>query len=222
MDSDEKSLLFDLWQDEDLAPMEEAKNKIDLFFAHMDKEMRPGIELASIYEKGVKFLQPYDDLLLCINPEHIPYHNKNLNDSLRENSLVTIDCALKINGLWADGAFTWGIGSLDEERSSLLATAREAFLLAKELSLPGTLFQDVSRKLNLFLEDNPCSLVEACGGHGIGRKLHRGNSYIYANPTEGLRYPFNEAYTVEPVLRMPCGNHFLFAYFEETIIPKRS
>lgn len=223
MDNKYSSLANHILGDNTYHSMIEGKKRLSAFFSTLPPVLKAGLSYKELSVYSREILSPYEDLILSIIPEEIPFHYDRLDRYLEEGSLITVDCAIKIDRLWADGAATFGVGRLDKRRQSFLNKAEKVFLLAKEHSIRGTSFSETQKAISDFLKEGPCQLVENCGGHGIGYSLHQGCDYIYSDRESTLVFPMDEAFTVEPVISFSLGDEGskeIFAYFEETLIPQ--
>jgi Xaa-Pro aminopeptidase len=210
------NLILDIKRD--LSGMREGKLRIDSLFIYLMEIIEPKMSFEKL--KGIceTRLQPYQDVIVHIIPESVPFHSERTDLIVKEGQLITIDCAVKVNREWADGAYTFAVGEIDKSRKYLLSCSKELFQLVKKMSRPNNAFIDTVKKINHILEFSECFLVPGCGGHGIGRNLHQGNEYIYSDFNTNFVYPNNESYTVEPVLGMTIKGENIYSYFEETIV----
>ena len=91
---------------------------------------------------------------------------------LREGDIVSIDlCAYK-NGFHGDGARTFAVGQVDEEKSKLIRVTEECFWKAVENLRAGTPLYDIGAAVQKHAEENGFSVVREYVGHGIGREMH--------------------------------------------------
>ncbi len=208
-----------IWgEPDDYSEMEEGRRIIEKIFLKAPELLVEGRTFGDVRQELESLLPPYRSLNLELIPEEEPFHCSPDERRVKKGEIVTLDCSLRLNRLWADRAVSLAVGRVDESRRVLLHAARKAFLLVKEASTGGVPFVSVSNRLERFLEGTPCSLVPDCGGHGIGMSLHQDSDYIYSRPDKDLLIPEWGAFTVEPVISLGVGGKKLYAYFEDTII----
>jgi methionyl aminopeptidase len=142
---------------------------------------------------------------ICINDEivHAPPGHR----LLREGDLVTIDCALSLEGWCADAAIGVAIGKAEPKRSRLLEAARSTIRVAVEATRPGTLWSEATSLIAAEVERLGFSILSEYAGHGIGRDLHEAPAVCLDLPdshTEAARLDFvlrpGMVFTIEPIL----------------------
>ncbi len=91
---------------------------------------------------------------------------------LREGDIVSVDlCAYK-NGFHGDGARTFRIGKVSEEKEKLIRVTEECFFKAIEGLKADTPLYDIGYRVQQHAEANGFSVIRAYTGHGIGREMH--------------------------------------------------
>lgn len=204
----------------DFALMEEGRQIIERLFDYVKNADHRGHTFRDVRDRIIELLPTLEDYHIDLIPEDIPYHRTPEERVIKEGELITLDCAVKHKGLWADRACTVSTGSLDKIRRELLLTAQGAFSTVKKESRPGASFREVITALNKEVDKGLCRVMPNCGGHGIGYELHQGAEYIYSEVDSTLVIPDHEAFTVEPVIYIEVAGQKLYAYFEDTILPE--
>jgi methionine aminopeptidase len=208
-----------LWDDPiDYTEMEMGRRKIESIIEFLPRILVEGKTFGQAVDELLELLHPYKECCLDLIPEEEPFHSCPKKRVIKEGEIVTLDCSLKADRLWADRAYTFAVGTVDEHRLTLLDMARDAFYTVRDASLPGVSFRAIIEQLESLLEKSPCFLVPKCGGHGIGYSLHQGEEFIYSDRESTMTIPHKGAFTVEPVIGLEYNGVILYAYFEDTII----
>ena len=120
---------------------------------------------------------------------------------LREGDIVSIDlCAYK-NGFHGDGARTFAVGRIDEEKQKLLRVTEECFFKGIENLRAGTPLYDIGAAVQKHAEENGFSVVREYVGHGIGHEMHEDPSVPnYGKRGTGVRLRAGTVLCVEPMI----------------------
>ena len=120
---------------------------------------------------------------------------------LREGDIITIDlCAYK-NGFHGDGARTFPVGEIDDEKKKLIRVTEECFWKAVENLRAGTPLYDIGATVQKHAEENGFSVVREFVGHGIGRDMHEDPSVPnYGKRGTGVRLRSGTVICIEPMI----------------------
>ena len=109
---------------------------------------------------------------LCISIDDQVVHGIPDNRILREGEIVSIDVGVKKRGFYGDGACTFPIGIVSNEKSKLLRVTEESLHKGIEHAHAGNHIHDISAAIQEHVEAEGFSVVRDLVGHGIGRNLH--------------------------------------------------
>lgn len=109
---------------------------------------------------------------LCISIDDQVVHGIPGNRKLVEGEIVSIDVGVKKNEFFGDGAWTFPVGRVSEEKQRLMKTTEEALFLGIAQARPGNRVQDISFAVQSCVERAGFSVVRDLVGHGVGRQLH--------------------------------------------------
>jgi methionyl aminopeptidase len=109
---------------------------------------------------------------LCVSIDDQVVHGIPNNRILREGEIVSIDVGVKKNGFFGDGARTFPIGTVSEEKLRLLRVTEESLYKGIEHANAGSHIHDISAAIQEHVEAEGFSVVRDLVGHGIGRNLH--------------------------------------------------
>ena len=120
---------------------------------------------------------------------------------LHEGDIISIDlCAYK-NGFHGDGARTFAVGEISDEKKKLIRVTEECFWKAIENLRAGTPLYDIGAAVQKHAEENGFSVVREYVGHGIGREMHEDPSVPnYGKRGTGVRLRAGTVLCIEPMI----------------------
>ena len=137
----------------------------------------------------------------CVSVNEVVVHGIPEERVLEEGDIVSVDlCAYK-NGFHGDGARTFCIGEVSDEKKKLVRVTRESFFEAMEGLKAGTPLYDIGYKVQRYAESNGFSVIRSYTGHGIGREMHEDPAVPnFGRKGTGPRLPENAVLCVEPMI----------------------
>lgn len=137
----------------------------------------------------------------CISINEVVVHGIPNDRVLEEGDIVTVDlCAYK-NGFHGDGARTFCIGAVSEEKRKLVRVAEECFYKGIEGLKAGTPLYDIGYRVQQHAEANGFSVIRAYTGHGIGKEMHEDPSVPNCGKRgTGIRLQAGTVICVEPMI----------------------
>ena len=109
---------------------------------------------------------------LCMSIDDEVVHGIPSKRVLRDGDLLSIDVGAKKNGFYGDGAWSFAVGEVSEEKTRLMRVTEESLLKGIEQAVVGKRVHDISNAIQQYVEINGFSVVRDLVGHGVGRKLH--------------------------------------------------
>ena len=109
---------------------------------------------------------------LCISVDSEVVHGIPGKRILREGEIVSIDVGAKKNGFFGDGAFTFPVGEVSEEKRRLMRVTKESLDRAVEQAVEGNRIGDIAYAVQSYVEAEGFSVVRDLVGHAVGRELH--------------------------------------------------
>ncbi len=109
--------------------------------------------------------------------------------TLSEGEIISIDVGVKKDNYFGDGAWTYCVGRVSDEKLRLMKITEESLYKGIEEATGGNRVRDISAAVQKHVEDNGYSVVRELVGHGVGRKLHEEPSvpnYTSSSPTQKL------------------------------------
>lgn len=137
----------------------------------------------------------------CVSVNEVVVHGIPDDRVIEEGDIVSVDlCAYK-NGFHGDGARTFCIGEVSDEKKRLVRVTRECFFEAMEGLRAGTPLYDIGYKVQRYAESNGFSVIRSYTGHGIGREMHEDPAVPnFGRKGTGHRLPENAVLCVEPMI----------------------
>lgn len=138
---------------------------------------------------------------ICASVNEVIVHGIPGERFLHEGDIISIDlCAYK-NGFHGDGARTFAIGEISDEKKKLIRVTEECFWKAIENLRAGTPLYDIGAAVQKHAEENGFSVVREYVGHGIGREMHEDPSVPnYGKRGTGVRLRAGTVLCIEPMI----------------------
>jgi methionyl aminopeptidase len=109
---------------------------------------------------------------LCTSVDDEVVHGIPGGRRLNDGEVISIDVGVKKNGFFGDGAWTFPVGRISEEKERLLRVTEESLILGIGQARAGNMVHDISAAVQKHVEAAGFSIVRDLVGHGIGRNLH--------------------------------------------------
>lgn len=168
----------------------------------------------------------------CISVNEVVIHGIPGKRVLEEGDVVSCDVGVRLNGYYADAAWTFPVGRLSSEREKLLRVAEEALYAGIEEAKAGNCVGDIGHAIESVVKRNGLTVVREMVGHGVGRKLHEEPQVPnYGKPGRGPMLEAGATLAIEPMVMMGgnsievladgwtivTGNRRPAAHFEHTV-----
>ena len=137
----------------------------------------------------------------CVSVNEVVVHGIPDGRVIKEGDIVSVDlCAYK-NGFHGDGARTFCIGEVSEEKRRLVRVTEECFFKAIEELKEGTPLYDIGYRVQQHAEANGFSVIRSYTGHGIGREMHEDPSVPnFGRRGTGVRLKAGTVLCIEPMI----------------------
>ncbi|MDI6802268.1 MAG: type I methionyl aminopeptidase [Bacteroidota bacterium] len=109
---------------------------------------------------------------LCTSVEDEVVHGIPGDRKLIEGEIISIDVGVKKNNYYGDGAKSFAVGKISDEKKRLLEITEQSLYKGIEKALNGNRVFDISSAVQKHVEEAGFSVVRDLVGHGIGRSLH--------------------------------------------------
>lgn len=140
---------------------------------------------------------------LCVSIDSEVVHGIPGKRVLREGEIVSIDVGVKKNGFFGDGAFTFAVGGVSEEKKRLMKVTKESLDKAVEQAVAGNRIGDIAYAVQSHVEEAGYSVVRDLVGHAVGRELHEDPQVPnYGKPNKGTVLKEGMTLAIEPMVNM--------------------
>jgi methionyl aminopeptidase len=138
---------------------------------------------------------------LCTSIDAEVVHGIPSKRMLKDGDLLSIDVGVKKNGFYGDGACSFAIGEVSEEKQRLMRVTQESLAKGIEQAVAGKRVHDISNAIQHHVEANGFSVVRDLVGHGVGRKLHEEPSIPnFGEPGTGVVLKDGMTLAIEPMV----------------------
>lgn len=138
---------------------------------------------------------------ICASPNEKVVHGFADAVPLKAGDILSIDFGVIHDGFYGDAAITVPVGSIDPERTRLLAVTERSLELAIAAAQVGGRLSDISHAVQSFVEKEGFSVVREFVGHGIGRQLHESPQVPnFGPPGQGPRLKAGMTLAIEPMI----------------------
>lgn len=140
---------------------------------------------------------------ICTSVNEEIVHGIPSDRKLSDGDLVSIDLGIKLDGYYADMAFTQTIGRIKPEIKKLIDVTREALRKGIGQARANKRVYDISYAIQSHVESNGFSVVREFVGHGIGKELHEEPQIPnYGMPNTGDLVKEGMVFAIEPMVNM--------------------
>jgi methionyl aminopeptidase len=139
----------------------------------------------------------------CISVNEQVVHGIPGRRILQEGDIVSCDVGVRLNGYYADSAWTFPVGRVAPEAERLLRVTEEALYKGLALAKAGNTLGDVGHAIERHARQNGFSVVREMVGHGVGRSLHEEPQIPnYGKPGKGLVLREGMTLAIEPMVNL--------------------
>lgn len=143
---------------------------------------------------------------LCTSINDEVVHGIPGNRTLTEGDIISVDVGVRKNGFYGDGAWTFAVGEISEEKERLMKITEESLLKGIEQARAGKHVHDISAAVQSHVERAGFSVVRDLVGHGVGRNLHEEPAVPnYGEAGTGLVLQKGMTIAIEPMVN--AGGH---------------
>ncbi len=128
-----------------------------------------GVPVFKGYSKGGRGRFPGS---ICTSIDDVVVHGLPSPRRLKEGEIVSIDVGVMKNGYVGDGAWTFPVGLISEEKHRLMKVTEEALYKGITQARKDNSVNDISIAVQEHVESVGFSVVRDLVGHGVGRSLH--------------------------------------------------
>lgn len=138
---------------------------------------------------------------LCTSVNDTVVHGIPDNYKLKDGDIITIDVVIGYKGYQGDAAWTYAVGSIDEDKKYLMEHTEKALYEGIKFAKPGNRIGDISHAVQEYAESHNLGVVRELCGHGIGREMHEDPEVPnYGVENTGPRLKPGMVICIEPML----------------------
>ncbi|QKS69696.1 type I methionyl aminopeptidase [Paenalkalicoccus suaedae] len=180
--------------------------------SELQKHIKPGIttkELDHIADRfirscnAVPSFKGYNGFTgsICTSVNEELVHGVPGNRTLNDGDVISIDIGAEYEGYHGDSAWTYAVGTIDEESKRLLDVTEQALFEGLKFAQPAARLSDISHAIQTYVEQHGFSVVREYVGHGIGQSLHEDPPIPHFGPAgRGPRLKTGMVLAIEPMV----------------------
>jgi len=172
---------------EEIALMRESGRIVAEVLSLVAGHVRPGITTLELDRLAEEYIRSRDAVpafkgygprtnpfpaTLCVSIDSVVVHGIPGRRALKEGEMLSVDVGVKKNGFFGDGAWTFAVGEVTEEKQRLMRVTEESLTVGIAQAVVGNRVHDISSAVQQYVESNGFSVVRDLCGHGVGKKLH--------------------------------------------------
>lgn len=184
--------------------------------ALMERSARPGVSTKELDRQAEAFIRSHPGALpsfkglydfpatLCtsINSE-VVHGIPSAKRVLKEGDLISVDVGVQLEGLHADSAATFPVGTVTPEAQRLLQVTRDALAAGIAQAKAGNHVGDIGHAVQQVAESAGYSVVREMVGHGIGSAFHEEPQVPnFGKPKRGARLVPGMTIAIEPMVNV--------------------
>ena len=140
---------------------------------------------------------------VCIGVNEEVVHGIPIHRKLVAGDIVKVDVGVTKDGLIADGARTFAVGSIKPEVAALVAATKKSFWLGAAQARAGNRVSDIGNAIQTYVEAQGYSVVRDLCGHGVGTNLHEDPAVPnFGKPGTGMKLVAGMTLAIEPMVNM--------------------
>lgn len=140
----------------------------------------------------------------CISVNDAIVHGFPTKKELKEGDVVSFDVGVFKNGFHGDSAYTFAIGSVNEDVKALMRTTKESLYKGIEKAVAGNRIGDISFAVQDYTERRfGYGVVRELVGHGLGKHLHEDPQVPnYGKRGSGSKLQEGLVIAIEPMINL--------------------
>ena len=138
---------------------------------------------------------------ICASVNDEVVHGIPRNLKLCDGDIISVDVGVKLKGYFGDGAETFAVGKISDEKEKLMAATKASLEKGVSVAVAGNTIGDIGFAVQSFIEAKGFSVVRDLVGHGVGKELHEEPSIPnYGRPRQGFTLKEGMTLAIEPMV----------------------
>jgi methionyl aminopeptidase len=204
---------------EEVALMRESCRIVGDVLRLLGAQVRPGIRTKELDEMAEAFIRSQGaepafkgygsdkrnvfPASLCTSIDDEVVHGIPGQRELKVGQIISIDVGVRKDEFYGDGAWTFPVGEVAEDKRRLMRITEESLSLGIAQARAGNRVHDVSSAIQSYVEAAGFSVVRDLVGHGIGRNLHEEPAVPnYGKAGTGIVLQEGMTLAIEPMVNM--------------------
>ncbi|MGI8317283.1 type I methionyl aminopeptidase [Halobacillus mangrovi] len=192
--------------------MREAGKIVALTHQELERNIQPGITTGELDKIADRFIRSMDAIpsfkgyngfrgSICTSVNEELVHGIPGDRVLNDGDIISIDIGAKYKGYHGDSAWTYPVGTVNEEAMELLRVTEKSLFQGLDEAKPGERLSNISHAIQSYVESEGFSIVREYVGHGVGQELHEDPQIPhYGPPNKGPRLKPGMVLAVEPMV----------------------
>jgi len=177
--------------------------------------IKPGISTYELDMIAANYLEEHEVIsafkgyhdfpsFLCISVNEEVIHGiAKKSRILEEGDLVTLDGGCIYKSYYADHAWTFPVGKINEKLTQLIDVTKQALQAGIAAAVPGAKIGDIGFAISEVIKPYKYGIVEEFTGHGLGRSLHEDPQIPnYGKPNTGITLKEGMVICIEPMINL--------------------
>ena len=170
---------------------------------------------------------------ICTSINEQVVHGIPSNRKLKNGDIISIDIGACYKGYHGDSAWTYEVGTIDDEKKKLLYYTERALFEGLNQIKPDNRIGDISFAIESYAKEHNLGVVKELVGHGVGTSIHEDPDVPnFGKKGTGPKLKKGMVIAVEPMLNLGSSNIVMLddnwtietedyspsAHFEHTVV----
>lgn len=123
---------------------------------------------------------------------------------LQDGDIISIDVGVRYRGFIGDSAWSYTVGNVNSSAQNIMDVTEKSLYQGIEQAVVGNRVVDISRAIQLHVEDNGLHVVREYTGHGVGRDMHEAPqvlNYVSEDVDSNLELVPGLVLAIEPMVQ---------------------
>lgn len=176
--------MISIKSERELNLMRKAGNILAVTRVYLEDFIKPGVttyeldKLADAHIRKLGGIPSFKDYQgypasICTSVNEVVIHGiPSKKRVLKNGDVLSLDIGVDYQGYHADSAWSYPVGEVSDEVSTLLNVTKNALFEGLKAVKPGNTVNDISSAIESYVKPYGFGIVEEFTGHGIGTSLH--------------------------------------------------
>jgi methionyl aminopeptidase len=144
---------------------------------------------------------------ICVSVNEEVVHGFPSNRKLKKGDIVSVDIGATYEGYVGDGARTFCVGEVSDEKRHLVEATKQSFCEGLKFAKTSYRLSDISHAVQQYAESQGFSVVRDYVGHGVGKDMHESPQIPnFGKPGKGPRLQEGMVLAIEPMVNAGVYN----------------